>query len=70
MEIDENMVKNTNFYKRIARLLRAKEQIISGSLTFFFFKSDESDLLASLLCKEQRELVAHGPSFVKSNFEQ
>ena len=69
MEIDENMVKNTNFYKRIARLLRAKEQIISESLTFFF-KSDESDLLASLFCKEQRELVAHGPSFVKSNFEQ
>ena len=49
-------------FERIARLCEWFAQITSESLTSLFLKSDESNLLTSLFCKERREWIAHDRS--------
>ena len=58
------MVKSKNFFKTNHLFFESKRVNHShGS----FLKSDKSDSLWSLFCKEQRERFTHYRSFVKSN---
>ena len=67
-------VKNKNEkYKFVSQSLYFCEwfaQIPSESLTLLFLKSNTSDLIALLFCKEQCKWIAHGRSFAKSDVSQ
>ena len=49
--------------------LRIRSLVFRAICSFFFFKSNESDLLTSLICKKSN-VFAHGRYFVKSDVSE
>ena len=59
--------KNTNFFRENSSFFESERVNLEQITHIAILKSNESNSLMSLFCKEQRERFAHGCSFVKSD---